>query len=191
MPRRRLRAYEVVCEALRLVGRDDVADEIIIGGPLTGEVARLNRAGLTYLNAVRDELARGYFPLDAKEEMSSKNGSFAFADFKYKPYEIKRVIADGKPVKWHISPDYLVADGKNITVFYTYVPDPLKMDDEFDYPVFAVSERLVEYGIAAEYYLVLGDVTNSAVWESKYRSEIENLLSRSGLKGRIPPRRWI
>jgi len=38
---------------------------------------------------------------------------------------------------------------------------------------------------------VLGDATGSAAWENKYRNEIENLLSRSAVRGRIPPRRWI
>ncbi|MDE7380052.1 MAG: hypothetical protein K2N14_03265, partial [Clostridia bacterium] len=64
-------------------------------------------------------------------------------------------------------------------------------DDDFFYPVFAVSARLVEYGMAAEYFLVNGDGAGYTAWEAKYRGEIENLLSRAGVKGRIPPRRWI
>lgn len=187
-----MKVKDVICEALRLVGRNDAADAISAGSELTDEVARLNRACLTYLNAVFDELARGYFPLDAEEDMSSRNGTFPFSGFSRKPLEIKRVTEGGKPVKWHISPDYLIASGNNIRVYYTYVPSPLTAADECEYPVFAVGERLIEYGIAAEYFLVLGDATSSAVWEDKYRREIENLLFRSPVvKGRIPPRRWI
>lgn len=186
-----MKVKDVICEALRLVGRDDAAVAISGGGELTDEVSRLNRACLTYLNAVLDELARGYFPLDAEEDMKNADGKFAFADFSKKPLEVKRVTVDGKPVKWHISPDYLLADGQNIRVFYTYAPVPLSESDEFYYPNFAVGERLAEYGVAAEYFLVLGDATSSAAWENKYRNEIENLLSRSNIRGRIPPRRWI
>ena len=186
-----MKVKDVICEALRLVGRNDAADAISSGAVLTDEVSRLNRACLTYLNAVLDELARGYFPLDCEEEMSGDDGKFAFSAFSRKPLEIKRVTAGGEPVKWRISPDYLVTDARAVTVFYTYAPKPLTAYDEFDYPDFAVSERLVEYGVAAEYFLVLGDATSSVAWESKYRNEIDNLLSRSSIRGRIPPRRWI
>ena len=186
-----MKVKDVLCETLRLVGRNDAADAVSGGGELDAEVSRLKRACLTYLNAVLDELARGYFPLDCEEEMTGVNGAFAFADFGCKPLEIKRVTANGKPVKWRISPDYLIADAQNIKVYYTFAPLPLTEDDEFRYPHFAVGARLVEYGVAAEYFLVLGDASASAAWENKYRNEIENLLSGSAVKGRIPPRRWI
>ncbi len=56
-----MKVKEVICEALRLVGRDDVADAISAGQALTDEKSRIKRAFLTYLNSVLDELARGYF----------------------------------------------------------------------------------------------------------------------------------
>ena len=186
-----MKVKDVICEALRLVGRADAAEAISADEQLSDEVLRLNRACLTYLNAVLDELARGYFPLDYEEDMSGDDGKFAFSAFSRKPLEIKRVTAGGKPVKWRICPDYLVAEACAVTVFYTYAPQTLTGEDEFFYPNFAVGERLVEYGIAAEYFLVLGDATSSSAWENKYRNEIENLLSRSNIRGRIPPRRWI
>lgn len=186
-----MKVKDVICEALRLAGRDDAADAISANNTLTDEVSRLKRACLTYLNAVLDELARGYFPLLATEEVDTEDGVAEFASFSFKPIEIKRVTADGKDVKWHISPDYLHANAQTVTVCYAYTPDALTENDEFFYPDFAVGERLVEYGMVAEFFLVLGDASGSAVWENKYRNEIENLLSHSTVKGRIPPRRWI
>ncbi|MDE5789055.1 MAG: hypothetical protein K2H78_01425 [Clostridia bacterium] len=209
-----MKVIDVICRTMRLVGRSDAADQIesaalqngalqhkVYGADgeqtavethvLSDEVKRLKRAFLTYLNAVLDELARGYFPLDTEEEMSSESGAYAFADFLKAPLKINRVTEAQNPVEWHISPNYLHTKAKNITVFYEYVPPALGEDDEFFYPVFAVSARLVEYGMAAEYFLVAGDGTGYSAWESKYRNEIENLLSRSSVKDRIPPRRWI
>ena len=194
-----MKVIDVICRTMRLVGRSDAADLIESAAGSNGaaqgaqpeEVKRLKRAFLTYLNAVLDELARGYFPLDTEEEMSSENGVYAFADFLKAPLKINRVTEAQNPVEWHISPNYLHAKAKKITVSYEYAPPVLGEDDEFFYPVFAVGERLVEYGMAAEYFLVAGDGTGYSAWESKYRNEIENLLSRSSVKDRIPPRRWI
>ena len=209
-----MKVIDVICRTMRLVGRSDAADLIESAAAVNGaeqtevygeedgqsgaiapvvsdEVKRLKRAFLTYLNAVLDELARGYFPLDTEEEMSSESGVYAFADFLKAPLKINRVTEAQNPVEWHISPNYLHTKAKKVTVSYEYAPPVLGEDDEFFYPVFAVGERLAEYGMAAEYFLVAGDGTGYSAWESKYRNEIENLLSRSSVKDRIPPRRWI
>ena len=209
-----MKVIDVICSTMRLVGRSDAADQIESAAAADGtaqgevygedggqtavetpvlseEVKRLKRAFLTYLNAVLDELARGYFSLDTEEEMSSENGVYAFADFLKAPLKINRVTEAQNPVEWHIYPNYLHTKAKKVTVSYEYAPPVLGEDDEFFYPVFAVGARLVEYGMAAEYFLVAGDGTGYSAWESKYRNEIENLLARSSVKDRIPPRRWI
>lgn len=212
-----MKVIEVICQTMRLVGRGDAADAIesaaaaangegvaecngvygnetqsaIETSVLPDEVRRLKRAFLTYLNAVLDELARGYFPLDTEEEMSSANGVYAFADFLKAPIKINRVTDGQNPVEWHICPNYLHTKSKKVTVYYEYAPPVLGEEDEFFYPVFAVGARLAEYGMAAEYFLISGDGTGYSAWENKYRNEIENLLSRSSVRERIPPRRWI
>ena len=195
-----MKVSEVICQTMRLVGRSDAAEAIeaaaaaaeVVGGAERNQtVKRLKRAFLTYMNAVLDELARGYFPLDTEEEMSSESGVYSFADFLKSPLKINRVTDGQNPVEWRIFPNYLQTKARKITVFYEYAPPVLGEDDEFFYPVFAVGARLVGYGMAAEYFLVSGDGAGYAAWENKYRGEIENLLSKSAVKERIPPRRWI
>ncbi len=182
---------EVIIQTLRLVGREDAADAVAAGGELDEEMTRLKRAFITYLNAVLDELARGYFPLDYVEDMTADDGRYVFSAFSKPPLRIRSVTCGGKKVKWRLCPDALEADSPEITVTYEYAPSALAETDEFAYPVFAVGERLVSYGMAAEYYLVMGDASSSQLWEGRYRSEIELLLSHSAVRGRIPPRRWI
>lgn len=186
-----MKVKEVLSEALRLVGRDDVADAIDSNALLTDEQTRIKRAFLTYFNSVFDELARGYFPLDARDVLCAKDGKFALADLTFSAVRITRVTDGEKPIEWRIYPDYLYADAEEVTVFYEYAPDALTENDEFCYPVYAVGKNLVEYGVAAEYYLVLGAAAESRSWENKYRDEIEALMARSRVNGRIPPRRWI
>lgn len=185
-----MKVLEVILNTMRLVGRSDAADLIEAGEP-TDEALKLKRVLLTYLNAVLDELARGYFPLDTEEQMSSSDGTYPFANFLKGPIKINRVTDGKDKIEWHIYPNYLRAAANTITVYYEYMPPVLGEDDDFFYPVFAVGERMVEYGMAAEYFLVLGDGAGYNAWENKYRNEIENLLSRSSVRDRIPPRRWI
>lgn len=182
---------EVICEALRLVGREDVADAISGTSALTSEQTRLKRAFLTYFNSVFDELARGYFPLSAHEEFYTETGIVALSSFSLRPVRVKKVLKDGKQIDWQLCVKGIEAEAGNLTIFYEYAPNTFSENDTFGYPQFAVSEKLVEYGIVAEHYLVLGDAVSSKAWEEKYRDEIEALLARSTVKERIPPRRWI
>lgn len=186
-----MKVKEVICQALRLVGRDDMADDMQNDVALSAEFTRLKNTFLTYFNSVLDELARGYFPVSYEEETELVDGKIAVSSFGRRAVRIKRVLEGKKPVEWHISAGYLYADGEKVTVCYEYSPEPLGEADEFSYPEFAVSERLVEYGMAAEYFLVAGCAEESRLWEQKYRDEIEALISRCVVKPLVPPRRWI
>lgn len=182
---------EIICQALRLVGRDDAADEIAGPDTLSAEVSRTKNAFLTYFNSVLDELARGYFPPSASEEAIFTQGKKSLSSFSKRVVRIKKVMSGKKAVEWHILSGYLYADAEEATVYYEYAPNPLKETDNFFYPEFAVGERLVQYGMAAEHYLVLGCAEESHLWEQRYRNEIEALIARCTVKPRIAPRRWI
>lgn len=186
-----MNVLNVISGALRLVGRDDVAEAIEAGEELTDEKLRVKRAFLTYLNAVTDELARGYFPLVKEENLESDDGVFLLSKLSESPLRILRVYDRGKPVGWSILPNYLRCMAKKITVKYEYAPARFSETDEYVYPSYEVSERLVQYGMAAEHCLVAGDTLSCTAWENKYRDEIENLLARSPAAAHIPPRRWI
>jgi hypothetical protein len=177
---------EILEDAMRLTGRDE----------LDGEATQQSESKIKYamlfcLNAVIDELARGYFPIRKREEMSSDTGRYDFCNFAERPVKIVKVMAGARRIGWHIYPEYFVCDRQNVTVEYEYVPSKLGEEDEFDYPDVQVSFRLVEYGIVAEYMLICGEVESAAMWEQKYRQEIDRLLSLRTVKERIPPRRWL
>lgn len=186
-----MKVKEIICNALRLVGRDDVADAEAGGLALSAEAARLKSTFLTYFNSVLDELSRGYFPLSAKEDVNLTEGKISLSSFSKRVVRIKRVVVGNNAVEWHIYAGYLYADAENATVYYEYAPQPLGETEEFFYPEFAVGERLVTYGMAAEHFLVCGCAEESRAWEQKYRDEIEGLIARCTVKPRIPPRRWI
>lgn len=186
-----MKVKEVICAALRLVGRDDAADAICGGKTLSDGHTRTKNAFLAYFNAVLDELARAYFPPEAMEETAFTDGKKSLSSLKRRAVRIKSVTVGGKPVKWSVAYGYLYADVNRAAVTYEYAPDALGENDEFVYPDYAVSENIAEYGMAAEHYLVLGCAEQSRAWEEKYRREIESLMCRRTVRGRIPPRRWV
>lgn len=182
---------EVICAALRLVGRDDAAEAIGGGETLSAEHTRIKNAFIAYLNSVLDELARAYFSPEAIETAVLSGGRKSLSSFSRKVIRIKRVTDGTKPINWSVASGYLYAQAESATVTYEYAPAALGEDDAFSYPVSAVGELLAEYGMAAEHYLVLGCAEESRIWEEKYRREIDALLCRRTVRERIPPRRWV
>lgn len=182
---------DIICQTLRLVGRDDVADAVADGGELASEENRLLNVFHTYFNSVVDELARGYFPPSARDLVTRTDGKILLSALSHRAVGIRKIIVDKKSVGWRIYGDELVVDGDTCVVYYEYSPAPFGLNDEFFYPDFAVSERLIRYGMAAEYFLVCGCADETHLWEEKYRDEIETLRARCVIKPRVPPRRWI
>lgn len=184
-----MKVKQIVADAMQAVGRSDAAERYT-GSAADGETARLAYTLLFCYNAVADELARCYFPVTASEELSSFNGKFAFSSFAHPPVKIMRVTVGGKPVDWKIVPGYLCADEKKIAVEYRYAPDKAAEEDEFCYPDGAVGEQIFVCGMAAEYFLICGEVESAQLWESRYRNEIDR---RAPFRtcATVPPRRWV
>lgn len=181
-------------DVMRLIGRPDAAEEVEKagdGGALSDEVSRMQRALLICLNAILDELARGYFPLKATQSLSSDDGEYSYSEFANMPYRILGVTRGGKKVAWKCQPLKLVCESGDVEVEYEYVPAALDLADEFSYPDSSVGSVLVSYGVASEYMLIAGDVGRAEMWESKYRAEIDRQLSLLPVRGRVPPRRWL
>lgn len=182
---------QILSDTMRMVGRADVAESSQSSSSLTGEEGRIQSAMLLCLNAVVDELARGYFPLKTSQTLSSASGEYPFSDFDETPYRILRVTSEGREVKWRCQPAKLVCESPSVQIEYEYVPAAFALSDEFAYPHPSVGDWLVKCGVAAEYMLIAGDIDGADAWESKYRAEIDRQLALLPVKGRIPSRRWL
>jgi hypothetical protein len=184
-----MKVNEVIADALKLVGRQDIAE--VVDADHDDEAARQISTMLFCFNAVVDELARGYFPIKTQENFTSSNKKYAISGFTYMPIRIVNVYYGKKAIEWDIYPAYLQCDYNSITIEYEYVPAKSSMGETFTYPDYAVGQYLLTCGMAAEYLLICGELNGSSAWESKYRQEIDRILSCRPINGRVPPRRWL
>ena len=183
---------DVVKTALILVGRKDAADAVDTQSYLQDtSLSHAVTAMLHCYNAVEDELARGFFPLETEQNFNTINGTVKFASFTHAPIKIVSVASDGKKVGYRIYPEYLDADAKYITVRYMYCPVKKQLTDESDYGGYPVGERMLAMGAAAEYCLIEGAFEDSENWEKRYRDEIARFRSYEKAEGYIPARAWV
>lgn len=187
-----MKVKSIITRALRYVGRDDLARALDADETLTSEGAEKVETLLYCFNAVEDELARYYFPLEFSEEFTSEDGIFAIENFTHRPVKILSVKSEGKALKFTAQPKFIKADAEKITVRYEYSPSPRQLEGESAFENHVVGESLVAAGVASEYCLIEGSMQDSELWESRYRWEIDLAQKKfSAPHGVVPPRRWV
>lgn len=186
-----MKVKDIILDALRLVGREDLAAKLSAGETLDGEGAETVETLVYCFNAVEDELARFYFPLQTEQTLYSPTSEFRFSSFAYRPVNILSVRAGGASVDYEMFPEYMKTSVTEITVKYEYSPWTTTIEGVSAYDGFEVGERLVAYGVASEYCLINGEVQSANLFEDKYRNEIDHARQRSASGKLMPPRRWV
>lgn len=179
-----------VMSALKLAGREEIADALMHGYIMTDEQTEAVSTMLYCFNAVEDELARKYIPLTKRDEVLAFDGKFAYTALAYTPVRIKRVMVNGVDVEYELFAQYLTADARKVVIEYEYTPDKKTIEGMSEFTS-GVSEYMLALGAAAEYCFINGEVEAAGIWEAKYRREIDSAQKKLPCGGIIPPRRWV
>ena len=172
------------------------AEELGIGAEMrahynatTSEGAEEARILLHCFNLVENELALDYLPLYAEDELETKTGMVDYALLENAAVRILRVENEwGESVKFDLYADHLKTQPGLIKIRYTYTPKKKAISDSSDFTLQA-SERLIAYGIAAEYTLATGRFEDSAIWDKKYKAAINAAYALRPAR-KIRSRRW-
>ncbi len=161
---------------------------------LSGEENAVGKEAVTLLlqcyERVENELALDYLPLLAEEELVSGTGEIVYAQFRYPVARVLCVEDEwGQSIKYRLFPDYLKTAAGKVKVVYAYAPSSKTLDGVSEYKTL-VSQRLLLYGVAAEYSLAVGELTAAGVWDKKYKEGVRAAYKASPCK-RLRSRRWI
>lgn len=185
-----MKVKDIMITALNYIDRGDISAALADGLTLSDEQSSVVKTMLFCCNAVENELARHYFPLENTQELISTTGNYAYTAFTYNPVRIIEVTQNGKPAAYTINPTGLRSDSGKITVRYKYVPSKKSIDGDSAFDGMRVDEALIAAGAASEYCLLNGEISLAELWESKYRIRIDRAMKNfTGLS--IPPRRWV
>jgi len=166
----------VILGTLLLLGREDIANLLSENAELEGEAEQTVKTLMHCYNAVEDELARLYFPLTDEFNCKVQGGEVSYLSFPKTPVKIISVKSQNKAVKYRVLPTKLKTASGEVVIEYNYSPNKKSIDGQTEGSL-PISERLLSYGIAAEFCLICGLVKDAESWESKYREEIYTLKS--------------
>jgi hypothetical protein len=142
------------------------------------------------LHLVENELALDYFPLVAEQEIHTDSGKVVFSNLSKDVVRIIKVVDENEnSIAYQLFPSYLMTQEGDVKVIYSYTPSQKDWDESLDFTLY-VSQRLLAYGIAAEYCTAMGRLDEANIWDEKYKDAIEAAYKvQSG--GKIPSRRWV
>ena len=144
---------------------------------------------LQCFNLVENELALDYLPLYAEDEIETTTGTVKYTILRNDAVRILCVENEwGESIKFDLFADYLKTQPGLVKIRYTYTPQKKTISEDSDFTLLA-SERLLAYGIAAEYTLATGRFEESAVWDKKYKAAINAAYELRPAK-KIRSRRW-
>ena len=186
-----MKVSDVITSALRLIGRAELISSLSNPSKSDQEDGAETIETLLYcFNAVEDELARKYIPLETKEVLSSTDNKFYYSKFSKYPVKIKSVTVGGMQAEYEVYTKYLEVGARKITVEYRYAPKRKTLDDESDYGE-SVGEYLIALGMASEYAVINGEAEMADKWEKLYRAQLDGTQRSLRVCADIPPRRWV
>ena len=137
------------------------------------------------LNLVLHRIATEYVELLKRDTVSVVNGMFDLTTLGEKIYKVKKVVGCEK---YRVVDNKLFAENGNYEIVYSYFPEELDFDDQLEY-FENLSHFAIYYGICSEFLMILGDFSQSEIWESKFENSME--MAKSNLKVvDIKHKRW-
>lgn len=183
-----MKVKEIVLAAANALGLEEGVALYFAGSDTSFQ--REGERLLECFNLVENELALDYLPLYAEDVFETKTGRLEFAAFKFAPVRIVRVMnQEGESVRFSVFPEYVKTEVGKWTVRYTYTPETKLIGGESDY-VLQVSQRLLVYGVLAEYCLGEGMFEEATIWDKKYKEAVK-CACKSIPCTRLKSRRWV
>ncbi len=181
---------DLIQKTMRLVGRADAAE--VYGAAEPDAEHQLLVKNLLYcFNAVADELLRHYFPTNAKQAVSVTEGKFYFSSLSAPPLRLISVTdGNGNAVPYQLFPDHLELSADSVVIDYVAL-HAAKQENEQSGLDGRMGDKLIIYGMAAEYCLINGECGLAELWENRYRVELDRSMADLPASARIPPRRWV
>lgn len=169
----------------------------IVSGAAGGDgekIAEISRL-VSCANLVFAEVSSVYFPLVAKMRLvCGEGGVLPYSAFEKPPAEVLRAsLAAGGRVRYRYRPDHIelvgCGGGEAVDVVYSYKCPAGSLNTDIPVGSPRLSERIVAYGTAAEFCLLVGRHDDAVIWDKRYKDALFSATCTRG-ETHLPQRRW-
>ncbi|HEY8390162.1 MAG TPA: hypothetical protein VIL26_04335 [Clostridia bacterium] len=143
------------------------------------------------INLTLNEIASDYIPLNYVQDVLVADGKIPYTALNKTALKIKSIKDDkGKDCFFKVYPSYIYTDCEgNCEIEYCYIPAQVEELDQVIENDPKVTSRLIAYGAAREYCLVMSMYEEAQSFDSRYKQTLQNIASQNTVL-KIPKRLW-
>lgn len=184
-----MKVKDVIILAAEELGIADKVKAFLSHGDVTGEVP--TNTLLRCFNLIENELALDYFPLFIEEVVLTETGKIHFSELSENLVRVALITnSEGARAQFTLFPEYIKLEKPDTyTLVYCYAPKKKSTNEDVSFHSI-VSERLLAYGVAAEYCTASGLYEEGQVWDTKYKDAIRAAYTQKPSRV-MRTRRWI
>ncbi|MDD2226955.1 MAG: hypothetical protein PHH71_00005 [Clostridia bacterium] len=189
-----MKVKDIIEITLVLVGKNSLLDTSMFNPQITEPLTNEQEKELGYLekcfNLVYKEVSADYLPLMYEETITFKNGEFALNQLDNSILDIYKLYDNSYgDISYRLFPNYIKADATVANIIYSFLPENLELDDEVIFFGGKLLPQVLAYGIAREYCLINGELTEADIWEKRFKDGIQTEMRKKS-QIQIKPRRW-
>lgn len=185
---------DVLKNAITYLGLSDLLSTTTFSGSLTPteqQEIEINTL-VACCNLVVNEVASEYITLKNSVNLTSNTGIIYYSQISDKVIvDILKVIKNGVELKFECLPDKLKTESGNLIVEFAYQPNlNMTISSTIDFNNFKLNERVLAYGVVAEYCFINGRYDDAAIWDNRFKTSLNN-INRPRREVKIKQRLWI
>lgn len=143
------------------------------------------------VNLTISNISSNYLKLYDIVEIENRGGIVNFSKISNKQiYDIVSVRnSHNKPISFNITPDGVNTQTGKVIIKFTYFPDDVNFNDNITCFPLKLTERVVVYGVLAEYLYAKGVFDEALAWENRFKNEMKS-INRPQKSISTKVRRW-
>lgn len=141
-------------------------------------------------NNCLSEIASEYLPLINEKTVKASGGKIMYSALGTTIYDVIDVKSEDGKAEFELMPSFIkVEKDGEYTVKFCYCPGELTEDDDVPMSLL-ITDRVIAYGIAAEYMLINGFYEEAVTFDRVFKDAL-NRAAYGKKERRVKSRRWL
>lgn len=142
-------------------------------------------------NLVVNQVASEYITLTDTKTITTSSGVVNYGSLSSKTIvDILKVKLNGVEVDYKCNANSLVTSPGTLEIEYAYQPSVSYLNSTIDFNNFKLSDRVLAYGVVAEYCYINGRYDDATIWDNRFKTSLTN-INRPRREIKIKQRLWI
>ena len=183
----------IVKNAAMFLNLNDLLETTLLGGSKTADDVQTEEINflVACCNLACNQVASEYITLTDTKSLTSTTGMISYPSISSKTIvDILKVKQNGVEVEFSCKPNRLETSPGDLEIVFAYQPLVSNINSTIDFNNFKLSERVLSYGVVAEYCYIGGRYDDATIWDNRFKTSLIN-INRPRRELKIKKRLWI